>query len=204
MAEGSGESVEVDAYPRAGPAGEATRRPRVVSGVAWGIGLALLAALLHAWPWLRVGGDIWSWNTEINVIEIVLPTTATAMLAWRWWTDRTLGWLLLTVGTGCWALGQLGWTVLELIGSTASPSLNDAFFVVWPILTCIGLVQLGIDRSRRGAQLVLIAEAMLVAVGAGFVVWVLFLLPGIEETGRASIRSSSVHPREATSRGRWS
>ena len=187
MAEGSGESVEVDAYPRAGPAGEATRPPRVVSGVAWGIGLALLAALLHAWPWLRVGGDIWSWNTEINVIEIVLPTTATAMLAWRWWTDRTLGWLLLTVGTGCWALGQLGWTVLELIGSTASPSLNDAFFVVWPILTCIGLVQLGIDRSRRGAQLVLIAEAMLVAVGAGFVVWVLFLLPGIEETGPASI-----------------
>ena len=83
-------------------------------------------------------------------------------------------WLLLSLGTGAWCVGEAVWSWSEVVAGqqTPFPSLADAGYLLFPVLAAIGLLlwpSAGLTRGARGRALL---DGVLVA-GALFIVsWV--------------------------------
>ncbi len=64
-------------------------------------------------------------------------------------------WMLLSAGLGCWALGQLAWSVYEIgLGREAPfPSIADVGFLMLPVVASFGLLRwLHDDRAATRAR----------------------------------------------------
>jgi diguanylate cyclase (GGDEF)-like protein len=76
-----------------------------------------------------------------------------AIAARRATGHRRTAWWWLSVGTGCWAAGQVVWSYYEVVldREVPFPSLADVGFLLFPLVAAVGLV---IWLGTQGAQLV--------------------------------------------------
>ncbi len=82
-----------------------------------------------------------------------------------------ISWLLIAVGAGCWAAGELVWSYYELVANTPTPfpSLADLGYLLFPTLAGVGLL----TRPSRAFE----AHGRLrIALDAGLIVASLFAL----------------------------
>src|SRR5688500_13442774 len=121
------------------------RRAAMLTFAVLGAWVACLALQVVAVPGLALGpifGDY-----AHNVIEVAagLLCIGDALRS----RDERTAWLLVGVGVLTWALGNLYYTVvLYDMESPPIPSLADAGFLLFPVLTMIGVLALLRARTR--------------------------------------------------------
>jgi diguanylate cyclase (GGDEF)-like protein/PAS domain S-box-containing protein len=148
-------------------------------------------------------GDSAAWTAFDNVGEALAAVLATVACAVRMSRERSVylsvlelkrqgfadasavglqrqakaAWLLLTVGVGAWAIGQIGWTVYEsgLGIEPAAPSPLDALFLLFSVLIIGGLLAMvrtpaGYLSHLRGA-----VEGLFIACGFFLCSWSLVI-----------------------------
>lgn len=114
------------------------------------VGVLLLAALACALRALPVGPADRGPIDNVAQLAAALIATAACLGA----GSRTRGrsrtvWVLLGVGCGSWATGQLYWTVAEMLGhETPFPSAADLGFLVLPLLAATALAVVPTEPPR--------------------------------------------------------
>ena len=131
----------------------------------------------------RNGFDSDDWGMLADVSELILPLLAAALcvrraLSGREASPESQGWLWLAAGATLWALGQVAWVILAF-GLDMDPTVSVATvgFVGWSVLTAIGLMKL--VHHERGVRPFrsIVAEAMVLSMSIGFLVWELGVAP---------------------------
>ncbi len=86
-----------------------------------------------------------------QLAAVVAAAVACAGAAHRRQGRQRRAWLLLSLGTASWALGQVVWTYYEVVlgREVPFPSLADVGFVAFPLVTAVGLLSWW--GSRDGA-----------------------------------------------------
>ncbi len=153
-AAGNGDSAnETASATLNGAAGAAQERAaEVLSGVPFRIGRWVVGGLAVAYAATTIiplqprprALDTWVYTGAL--VLVVLAGLARPALVER---DRA-GWLLLTVGTVCWAAGDVYWSYAAADADEIPvPSLADAFRLGLYPLALLGLVLLGRSVTRR-------------------------------------------------------
>jgi len=97
-----------------------------------------------------------------------------ARAAQRTGSPAALAWALWSVGTGCWALGELAWCWFELIAGrqTPFPSIADAGFLLFPVFAVAGLLAWPSAAVHGGRRWRTLLDGVLVAGSLFIVSWV--------------------------------
>ncbi|HVH21256.1 MAG TPA: GGDEF domain-containing protein [Pseudonocardia sp.] len=92
------------------------------------------------------------------------------------------GWLLLLLGYGGWAVGDLVWLLESVLQPPRFPALSDAIY-----LSCYGVIGAGvlmIVRTRRsGGDRAALLDAAILVTGATVLVAVFLIAPSVRDTG---------------------
>ncbi len=165
-------------------------QPRLLVGV----GLAL-CLLLNGVEVARSGVDAAQWGVLADASELIGPALAVLLLARRALRSQQSGWWWLAAGAGSWGLGQVAWIGLRFVGHV-NPTVSVASigFVGWSVLTAVGLLRLGLDGSGWTSVRPMVAEALVLAISIGFLVWELALAPSIHHQSNASLIMLAVVP----------
>ena len=131
------------------------------------------------------GLDVEAWGAISGSALVLVPAWAGVVLLARYRRDRSLEWLLFSLGSFGWAFGQLLWIAqITLNGSTTWPSFSD-----------IGYLAFSRRRDRRGGgahtsirandtRLVFMVDALVMAVALSFLAWELIIRPGAGDPAR--------------------
>jgi diguanylate cyclase (GGDEF)-like protein/PAS domain S-box-containing protein len=148
-----------------------TARPVAVTMV-----VVALCVLLNGTEVIRSGVNAQNWGLLADLSEAVLPLLAAFLFARRAITTGKKGWWWLSAGALAWALGQVTWMILDFgLGMDPTVSVATVGFVGWSIITAIGLLKIGGQNSGFTSPRPIVAEAMIMAACAGFLVWELAL-----------------------------
>ncbi len=103
-------------------------------------------------------------------------------------------WLLLAVGAGAWAVGQVGWSVYEVGLGSAPPAVSwlDVAFLAFPILVVAGLLTTVQTPAGRLSQLRGAAEGLFIAAGFFLLSWSLIVGSVLATTGSSTLLSQMV------------
>ncbi len=123
-----------------------------------------------------------------DIGQLLAATTASVATAWR---SRHSGlrarrsWLLLSAGTGAWAVGEAIWSYYELIADkqTPFPSLADAGFLLFPAFAVVGLLLWPSVALRGGARWRALLDGTLVAGSLFIISWVSVLGSTVHTSG---------------------
>jgi len=147
---------------------------------SWAAPLAVLAAVafLLGLRW-HPGGPLVG-----RAIDDTGQLVAAAVAAWctgrraraaqRTGSPAALAWALWSVGTGCWALGELAWCWFELVAGrqTPFPSIADAGFLLFPVFAVAGLLAWPSAAVHGGLRWRTLLDGVLVAGSLFIVSWV--------------------------------
>jgi len=144
-----------------------------------GLGLIVaFAALWAAWRTIQPGGDFaflmfQDWATALAA------TIATLLLAFgarKGAGPTRAGWLLMAIGTGMWAVGEIGWSLYDLRGVAPFPSILDVAYLAGYVPLTIGVVLIASpDRSLARTRTVL--DGLALVLSATAFMWLLVLEP---------------------------
>lgn len=157
----------------------AARRP---SFAAW-VGLAaLVGAVFIAWAHFGWGGHAATVVFSDTVSTLVPLAAAGACLEWSTRTAPELRKSWRWIGAGCfaWALGQAGWTAIELRTKAppVTPSIADAGYLLFPVLATWGVARFGRRDSTDTGYLRAVLDASIVGSSLVFLAFA-FGLEGI-------------------------
>jgi len=147
---------------------------------SWAAPLAVLAAVafLLGLRW-HPGGPLVG-----RGIDDIGQLVAAALAAWstgvrarsarRAGSSAARAWALWSVGTGCWALGELAWCWFELVAGrqTPFPSIADAGFLLFPVFAVAGLLAWPSAAVHGGRRWRTLLDGVLVAGSLFIVSWV--------------------------------
>jgi diguanylate cyclase (GGDEF)-like protein len=128
----------------------------------------------------------------------VTVVVAMAVGGWGLYQHRPVhrrGWLLLLVGYGGWAVGDLIWLIESVLHPPRFPALSDAVY-----LSCYGIIGAGvltIVRTRRpGGDRAAFLDAAILVTGATVLVAVFLIAPSVQDTelGTAAKLASIAYP----------
>jgi signal transduction histidine kinase len=139
----------------------------------------LLAALMHSlavifqWggpSWTLVRGDLM--NLPVSFFAAVLCWLVSAQLEGH----QRLAWRFFAAGMTSFFLGDLIWTLLEMVFKTPpSPSPAGAFYIALPILFLFGLKALNTGTQNRLETLKISLDATLIVIATVIIAWQVFL-----------------------------
>ncbi len=154
---------------------------RAVRGSTWlaASGGVLLAIVIFAFGRFTIGGE----RIALLVSDFGTATLGLAAAGTIGTVAVSLGvgerrgriWLLIGVGVGAWALGEVAWSYIEaILGSDPYPSAADAFYLFGYLPLAIGILMGGLSyRSLmdvRPAAIVAVAVATLASLGVYFAI----------------------------------
>ena len=122
--------------------------------------------------------------------QLSAAVLACSAAGWRWRRSApgaARPWLLLSLASGSWALGEAVWSYLELLSGrvTPFPSLADVGFLAFPVLAGCGLLLWPTAVVRGAARWRTLLDAALVA-GALFIVTSVSALSAVLAAGADS------------------
>jgi diguanylate cyclase (GGDEF)-like protein len=159
-----------DRGPRALPAALAT----VAAGVLLVVVLRVLPATDGVSRQLVVAID-----DGAQLLAAAAAVCACARVSLRTGSASRVGWVLLTAGLGCWLAGQVVWTFIELVlrDEAPFPSLADVGFLLFPLVTSVGLaswLRSGEATTARARDLL---DGAVIACSLFALSWVITLGP---------------------------
>lgn len=144
-----------------------------------GLGLIVaFAGIWAAWSVTRPGGDFaylmfQDWAT---VGAAVLAAVLFGLGARKSRARIRIGWLLIGLGIGCWAVGEIGWAWFDIYGQKPFPSLLDVMYLAGYVPLAAGAVLIASpDRSLARTRTALDGTALVLSLTA--FVWHLVLRP---------------------------
>ncbi len=119
-------------------------------------------------------------------------TVAAALAARRCAGSARLrnAWRLLALGAGSYLLGQIGWTVYELMGRLPYPSVADGFSLAMYPLTLAGLLTFPTPPRDLGQRVRIGIDLATVAIGGSAVVVYVVLGPTILAGGSGALQTA--------------
>ncbi|WP_157576603.1 bifunctional diguanylate cyclase/phosphodiesterase [Mycobacterium sp. GA-2829] len=147
-------------------------RPRGEVGMI--AGSAVASVLLIAWLLVGLPGSVVA--SAVGVPVFVGYAAVCAVLAARAATGRLRRvWVRFAIGFSGWTVGALLWCYLDLIADEpGSPSLADVGYVLFPVFSCLALVQWPSSVTGR-FRLRLLLDGVIPALSLFMLVWVLVL-----------------------------
>jgi len=149
--------------------------------------VALVAALiLSQWPHLVP----WAASRALADLSITAVAGGAAALALvraaKLPSQRRLAWGLLGLGCLSWALGNVAWTVDEVVKGIAVPipSLADLGYLLLVPLAAAGLLVMVVGSTTVVSRTRHMLDALMVGTAALFITYAIGLKPFIEEIGR--------------------
>ncbi len=137
---------------------------------AWYLAIGGLAVVLHVPLAPGLGRDLFGVVVSSSaVVAVALGLRAHPR------TPR-VPWVLLAVGYGMWITGDLIWAVLAARGLDPFPSVADVFYLAAYVVLAVGLQRLAHARRPQG-DVRSALDALIVGVGVGFVLLVVFIEP---------------------------
>jgi diguanylate cyclase (GGDEF)-like protein len=152
---------------------------------------------LHLWALVAVG--LWLAAFELNLLTGVFPHTGLlfgrsshlvvdfgsgllcALAAWRMRGSDRVAWMLVAIGTVCWAAGDVYWTaVLSAKDTIPVPSPADFGYLAFPLLAFAGLARVLTTRVA-GAPRRLWVDGVTAALAVAAVAAAL-VVPGIVDS----------------------
>ena len=134
-----------------------------------------------------------------GVVYIAIASAAVAALvvAVRRQRDaRRTPWYLMAAGLGSWVIGDAIWAYYDHVAQVDPfPSVADVFYLAAYPLIAVGLYSLASPR-RRTVDHMLFVDALIVAVGAGLVLWVVFIDPAWRDPAGTTVERvvSTLYP----------
>lgn len=165
------------AFPRA------PRRRLPTALVVGGLAVATTTATRWTGPVLGLDGD--GWPTRASRIALCCVVAATASIVLARVAQRRRGperaaWILMSLGTGSWAVGGLIWIGYLVAGQPLpSPGIADLLFLAMPLAWCraIPLIDGFEDAPTGGSthhvRMLDLIDSALVGLAMLLVVWVL-------------------------------
>lgn len=164
-------------------------RRRNLEFVAILVAVLLLAA--HLFVVLFIRDD----NFRIKFTDIYAPIVdllAAGMLFFAAWRMRTysrqmaLAWLIIGMSMLCTMLGDILWMVYEVIsGVSPSPSLADAFYLIYYPLFLLGVQLLPAQRESQSEWTIRTIDMIIIMLSALLILWN-FLIGPIIQAGSES------------------
>ncbi len=174
--------------PRRAP-GPGRRRPALTVSTLTLLGVLLLAVIVVVFLRLQSPEDRTVFSDVVGPVVDLLATVSLLLAAWRAGRrSRKRGWAWGTIAAAMflYALGDISWSILELILKQAPfPSVADAFYIAYYVCFLVGVVLLTresagpVERINRSLDM---TTAMAVAV-LGF--WNFLLGPILESNAAA-------------------
>jgi len=133
----------------------------------------------HPDPWSVHACDI------LSVVRGVL-----VVLAMIWATRRSTSpanaraWLLLTLGSASWLIGDVLWMILSLTGTQPWASSADFFYLLFYPLILVGILQLPRARPAAGGRWPVILDLLVVMIAAAAIQWTLVVSPSLGQLPR--------------------
>ena len=161
--------------------------PSRTTAIRYGVvGLAFIV-VTTAVEMLVHGLDVESWGAVSGSAMVLVPAWAGVAHLARYHVDRRLEWLLFSIGSFGWSLGQLLWIAqITLNGSTTWPSFSDIGYLVFPI-AAIGAVVVHTRPFERSTRLVFMVDALVMSVALSFIAWELIIRAGVGDPARFSL-----------------
>ena len=161
--------------------------PSRATAIRYGVvGLAFIG-VTTAVEMLVHGLDVESWGAVSGSAMVLVPAWAGVAHLARYHVDRRLEWLLFSIGSFGWSLGQLLWIAqITLNGSTTWPSFSDIGYLVFPI-AAIGAVVVHTRPFERSTRLVFMVDALVMSVALSFIAWELIIRAGVGDPARFSL-----------------
>ena len=155
------------------------------SGAAVVLAAVVFAVLLELEP-----GGAYVTRAIDDLGQLSAAVVASAAAAWRSRhaaPGAARSWLLLSLASGSWAVGEAVWSYLELLSGDATPfpSLADLGFLMFPVLAGCGLLLWPTAAVRGAARWRTLLDAALVA-GALFIVTSVSALGAVLSAGADS------------------
>ena len=110
----------------------------------------------------------------------VLAATALGISALLAPSRVRLAWLMIALGQASWAVGDLIWTWIDLIGGTPYPSVADVLYVAGYPLLAVGLGLL-LGSGRRGFDWGDLVDVSIVTLASLLVLWPIVFQPLLNE-----------------------
>ncbi|WP_436347194.1 sensor histidine kinase [Natronorubrum sp. FCH18a] len=161
---------------------------------------AILAVLCSAvWMHATVGGTratlVFS-NVSLS-LGAIAATGALGLLTAQSDVSDRLGWGLVSVGAGLYAVGELSWMGYELwVGGVPYPGLPDLFYLGGYPFIAAGLLTIAITRHRPGSVLRIGLDGVLVSIALLTVSWHFVLEPilAVSDVDRYTLWVSVAYP----------
>jgi len=145
-----------------------------------------LVTALVAFEVLYLVWTAWHFAGDPRIVSDIAPIPlgfVGALLAWQASRQRTLdartrrAWLIIGVGIFAWMLGDVLWTLLEVVlDSTPFPSVADAGYLAFYPLVFAGLLLMPVPR-RPSDRITLWLDTATVMIGTLMAVWYLVIGP---------------------------
>jgi diguanylate cyclase (GGDEF)-like protein len=120
-----------------------------------------------------------------QLLAAALASAACWVASRRSHGQRRAAWQWLSVGTGCWALGQVVWTFYEVVlgREVPFPSAADVGFLAFPVAAGIGLVLWsGAESHQRMARGRDLMDGAIIAVSLLVLSFVTVMAPLVEQS----------------------
>ena len=161
-------------------------------GVTCAVGLPLL--VLTVWLTARLPGSRVA--SDVATVVAAVAAAAAGTYAARRRTGRARrGWALLAVSSAVWALGQLSWSLRQLVGDEPLPNdlVTAGLLVSSVLLAAAGLLALPVHRLERDDGLRLGLDVLLVGSALGVAGWALIIGPALDRSdGGAMVRDYGI------------
>ena len=110
-----------------------------------------------------------------SFLAATVASAACAGAAWRASSQRR-PWILLAIATGLWALGELTWSIYEVVldQPVPFPSIADVAYLAGVPVAVVGLLGFA-GVTAPGHRLRVLLDACMVAASLLFITWVLVL-----------------------------
>jgi diguanylate cyclase (GGDEF)-like protein len=146
--------------------------------LAAAVAAMLLAAVVAAWLVARLPGS--RAVSDLGAVVAAAAAAGTAAYAARRRTGRPRrGWMLLSLSSGIWALGQLSWSIRQLADGVELPNdpVTTGLLVVSTPLALAGLLLLPGARPARAGGTRVALDVLLVLTALGVATWALVIAP---------------------------
>ena len=160
-----------------------SRRAAVIAGLV-GVGLVLSTTVIEI---LLHGLHIEAWGAVSGCALVLVALWSGVLNLARYRNHRQVEWLLFSIGSFGWAVGQLLWIAqITIVGSTTWPSVSDIGYLVWPV-AAIAAVLVHIRPFERSTRVLFLVDALVLAVALSFVAWEVIIRAGVADPTRFSL-----------------